>query len=201
MFPHFPLLACILAGASAEQIQKRGLFVRPVRANPDPVEVPSAPTWRGNDVYPYTGSSTHLGDDVAENPTPQYEPAAQPNQCFTGDCAELTVEVAKQVIEQMVENLSPSSSSSPVPGRGGFVTGVRAPTLTGHPTATAVPNLNVAKSMSLLQEDLALFDEDEQDMYLHDRLCFYANVERQYASLGTASPSKMEALPPFCPPY
>lgn len=198
MFPRAYLLAFALASASATQLQRRGLPIRPVRVDPDPVEVPSAPTWRGNDVYPYTGSSPHLGDDVTENATPQYEPAAQPNECFKGDCAELTVEVAKQVIEQIIDNLSPSSSLSPGPAlsnNGGLATGVRAPLVTGRLTATAVPNLNVANSMSLLQEDLALFDADEQDMYINDRLCFYANVERQYASLATASPSKIKSPP------
>lgn len=134
---------------------------------------------------------THLGDDITEPTTPEYQPASQPNQCLREECAELTLEVAKQLIEQM-DNLiaSPSSTStSLLAPNGGFGTQVQPPIVTANPTRSPIPNWNVAKTMTLAQEELALFDDEEQDMYFHDRMCFYANVERQYASVATASPS------------
>lgn len=187
------LQALAVACVSATEIQRSGRFgVRP-HADADPVDSPSAPIYHstGDDV-PYTGSTTHLGDDVQEPTTPEYELAPQPNECLRASCAELTQELAMELIDQLVNNVggSPGSTTSQLVPDGGFGTQVQPPIVTVAATRSPIPNVDVAKTMTLAQEEIALFDAEEQDLYFNDPLCFYANVERKYASVATTSPSE-----------
>ena len=181
------LLSLAFTYAHAFEIHRRGFSFRPGRVDTDPVDSPSVPTYHDTPV-PYAGGTTHLGDDMPGPATPEYQPASHPNQCLREECAELGGEVANLFMEHLLNQWSPSSSGTST---------IRAPIVTAHATISPMPNFNVATTITLPQGDLALFDQEEQDMYYHDRLCFYANVKRAYANVASASPSTShQELPP-----
>lgn len=184
MYSYVYLLALIMGLAAAKDVQRRGFSIRPGRVDTD---TPSPPAYHSStDDVPNFGSTTHFGDDTADAAL-EYQPASRPNACLRETCAELTAEVANQVIGQIHDNLQdPSSSTTPQ----AIGTPLQRPLVTAYTNASPIPNFNVAKTMTLDQESLALFNEEEQGMYFHDRLCFYANVEHIYASAATASPCK-----------
>lgn len=187
MYTHYTYLLTPVVSSltTADVINRRGLRFRPARV--DPADTPTPPTahsW-GDDV-PYAGGTTpRLGHDVLQPATPEYQPAAQPNKCLREICAELTQEIAREAIEQLMNNLGGSSSTSTTTQR------FPSPIATAYATRSLIPNHHVAKTMTLDQESFALFNDDEQDMYYQDRMCFYANVEQRYASAATASPSRL----------
>lgn len=82
-----------------------------------------------------------------------------------------------------------STTTSPVAPNGNFGTAVQPPIATGPAARSPIPNYDAAQTMVLSQEGIALFNEEEQDVYYHHRICFYANIEQRFASAATASPS------------
>lgn len=134
-------------------------------------DVPSANSWDDTNTPVY-----HPWSEVGESGeiTPEYAPAARPNYCLdhAPSCEEIA-DVAREVVENMVNALVTTSSTSTV------TSGSQTSTIAGG-QVTLMPNYNIATKMSLPQTAFALLNSDEQDMYNYDRLCFYANVERRY---------------------
>lgn len=181
MHLHAFAFALAFARFTAAQNQRRGFMVRPGRVEPETPEVdsPSPPTYHSmGDGVSQIGSTTNYGDLGAET-VPQYEPAEKPNECLKEACLELSKEIAEQLLDVLQNAISSSSSTT---------TAQHKPLATAFAAAPPMANYDVARSMTLDQESLALFDAEEQNMYFRDRICFYANVEQRYASAAAATP-------------
>lgn len=119
----------------------------------------------------------------------EYAPAPEPNACLEDDesCDELE-DVAEEVLSDLVSLASLAislaiSSSSSAPPSISLPASVSVPaTASTTPTPFPIPNYNVAAGVELNQDFVALLDSAEQSMYFTDPLCFFANVERQYAN-------------------
>ena len=142
----------------------------------------------GNTLRPGSGTG-HSGSTLSEQDALEYKPAERPNECLQKDCAELTVEVAKELVNVMGQ--SGQSSSTATTTRASITTRIHSPLGTSLSTRPAMPNYDIATAMTLPQEGIALFDANEQEMYFEDRMCFYANIQRRYADVATATSGRL----------
>lgn len=110
--------------------------------------------------------------------------ALEPNSCLSEEGCEQILDVAKELVESLADALQDflqSSTSSSAPA---FSTPAPATASTdGQP----IPNLDVATAVSMDENYFSVLTPQEASMYKYDPLCFFANIERIYASAATLS--------------
>ena len=141
---------------------------------------------------------SELGEQGGTPAAPDYASAPEADECIEGECEEVeeitneVMEKLESLLESIIESaLSTSSSFAPVQSISGFDPSALTPAFsTAYTAQAAVPNYKIAAGIVLAQDQYALPDSDEQDMFCSDPLCFFANLQRKYASAAIISSCK-----------
>lgn len=138
-------------------------------------------------------SSLSDGDPITE-PAVSYAPNPEPNACLDEEgCSEVddkAEELMKEIVDKLNDALGGGSSSAGATMLSTTFTSAQATantTLQTQTTPAPIPYWDVATAVGLDNTQLALFDVAEQSMFINDPLCFFANIERKYASAASAS--------------
>lgn len=113
----------------------------------------------------------------------QYAPAPIPNHCFSRKgCSEVAA-VALNVVEKILDGDSAAPTSSNT-----TTSGVR-PSLPNGDTAITIARNGIAEPY------MGLLSADEQKTFAESPVCFFANVERMYASAAASNTNNKTTTP------
>lgn len=140
-------------------------------------------SWIDNEGHPIPPTADEI----------QYAPAPQKNSCFSSENCREVLEVAAEVMENLVDAISGGFGSSTTTSAFGSAPSISNST---RILRTMIPNGDTAITVAnsgVEDEYMGLFSEDEQSMFVDSPVCFFANMERMYSAASVASVTSIAA--------